>query len=51
MDLVLAATGYFGELVDAMVLMYVQAHGGSVLEQREDSVDLERLWNITPERI
>ncbi len=48
MQLVVAASGYFGELLDAMVVMYVQAHEEAVVEKREDTVDLENLWNINP---
>ncbi len=43
-------TKYFGEFVDGMVYMYVQSHERAIEEQRHDTVDLERLWNITPER-
>ncbi len=50
LQLVLEATRYFGELVDDMVGSYLQANEGAIVEQRDDTVDLERLWNIPPER-
>lgn len=49
MNLVLRVTDYFGTLVDGVVWLFIQDHEGALVEQREDIVDLERLWNITPE--
>ena len=48
--LVLEVTKYFSELADGMVYMYIRSHEQAVEEQRHDTVDLERLWNITPEK-
>ena len=47
-ELLIAASGYFGELLDGMVALYMQVHEGAIVEQREDTVDLEGLWNINP---
>ncbi len=47
--LVLDVTKHFGELVDGIVYMYIRSHEEAIEEQRHDTVDLERLWSITPE--
>lgn len=49
MRLILEVARYFGELVDGMVWMYIRAHEEAIVEQCDDTVDLERLWNIAPE--
>ncbi len=50
MDLTIDVARCFGDFVDGMVGMYVQAHRESIVERIEDTVDLGLLWNITPER-
>lgn len=48
MRLVVEVTGYFGELVDGMLEFYLRFHEAAIVEQRDDTVDPERLWKITP---
>lgn len=49
MRLIVEVARCFGNFVDGMVGMYVRANRGAIIERREDTVDMERLWNITAE--
>ena len=49
MQLILDVTNHFGMLVDGIAYLYVRSREQAIEEQRQDTADLERLWNITAE--